>query len=56
MTASPLAVVPVHTPHGSHVAYGRKSDGALVVHDLTTGKIRAGPGSWSPGAGPLRYT
>ncbi|MFG6201238.1 hypothetical protein [Nonomuraea sp. JJY05] len=49
------AVLPVPTPHGSQVAYYRKSDGALVVHDLTTGKIRAVPGTWSPDANPLKH-
>ncbi|TMR21139.1 hypothetical protein ETD86_16265 [Nonomuraea turkmeniaca] len=42
---------PVLTPHGSQVAYYRKSDGAWVVRDLTTGKVRAVPGRFSRGGG-----
>ncbi|MEW9534093.1 TolB family protein [Microbispora sp. NPDC049125] len=38
---------PILTPHGSQVAYYRKSDGALVVRDLSTGKVRAVPGRFS---------
>ncbi|MGW2149793.1 hypothetical protein ACWCOT_36185 [Nonomuraea bangladeshensis] len=49
------AVVPVPTPHGSYVAYYRRSDGAVVVRDLTAGKVRAVPGGWSRAAGPLRH-
>ncbi|NJP92551.1 hypothetical protein HCN51_24350 [Nonomuraea sp. FMUSA5-5] len=55
MIRLPDAVAPVATPHGSQVAYYRRSDGALVVHDVTTGKIRAVPGRWSPSASPLEY-
>ncbi|MFK4040860.1 hypothetical protein ACI2LC_34050 [Nonomuraea wenchangensis] len=45
--------IDVPTPHGGHMAYYRKSHGALVVHDLTTGKVCTVLGSWSTGAGPL---
>ncbi|WP_219468031.1 hypothetical protein [Nonomuraea rhizosphaerae] len=40
---------PVLTPHGSQVGYYRKPDGAWVVRDLTTGKVRAVPGKFLSG-------
>ncbi|MFI7129458.1 hypothetical protein ACIBQ1_27425 [Nonomuraea sp. NPDC050153] len=48
-TTSPS--MPVLTPHGSQVAYYRKPDGAWIVRDLTTGKIRAVPGRFASGGG-----
>ncbi|RVX45088.1 hypothetical protein EDD27_7865 [Nonomuraea polychroma] len=37
------------SPHGSMVAYYRLSDDALLVRDVTTGKVRTVPGEkWSP--------
>jgi hypothetical protein len=37
------------SPHGSQAAYFRLRDGALLVRDVTSGKVRVVPGiTWSP--------